>query len=93
MNLYLVIYENCDGELMTPVIESARQIFSTMDMSDCHGITIKRMWLIDGYKLIECRFRGTWHDPKEPLKMVIEAVCPATIKQMNPFDIGYGTDH
>ena len=90
MNKYLVIYEDSDGELMEPVIENARQIFAIMDMSDCHGITIKRMWLIDGCKLAECRFRGTWHDPKEPLKMVIEAMYPTPPL---PYDIGYGTDH
>ena len=93
MHKYLVIYEDNDGELTAPIIQTARQIFDTMDMSDCHGTTIKGMWLIDGYKLIECRFRGTWHDPKEPLKMAIEAVCPATPEQMEPYDVGYGTDH
>lgn len=93
MNKYLVIYEDVDGKLMEPVIQTAGQIFDMMDMSDCHGIEVKRMWLIDGCKLTGCRFRGTWHDPKKPLKMAIEAVCPATPEQMQPYDIGYGTDH
>lgn len=93
MHKYLVIYEDNDGELLEPVIQTARQIFDTMDMSDCHGTTIKGMWLIDGYKLIECRFCDTWYDPKEPLKMAITRMYPITIEQPEPYDIGYGTDH
>lgn len=93
MNKYLVIYKDADGELMEPVIQTARQIFNTMDMSDCHGETIKRILLLDGSKVVECRFWGTWHDPKEPLKMMIEAMIPGTPEQMQPYDIGYGTDH
>ena len=93
MNKYLVIYKDNNGKLMEPVIQTAMQIFSTMDMSDCHGITIDRIFLLDGSKVAECRFRGTWHDPKESLKMVIEPMIPATPEQMQPYDIGYGTDH
>lgn len=89
-NKYLVIYKDNDGELTAPVIQTAKQIFDTMDMSDCHGETIEAMWIIDGIKLAECRFRGTWHDPKEPLKMAIEAMYPMPPL---PYDIGYGTDH
>lgn len=89
-NQYLVIFSDNYGELMQPQISTANEIFNTMDMSDCHGTTIKRMWLIVGCKLAECRFRGKWHDPKEPLKMVIEAMYPAPPL---PYDIGYGTDH
>lgn len=90
MNKYLVIYKDNDGALLEPVIQTARQIFDMMDMSDCHGITIERVFLLDGSKVEECRFCGTWHDPKEPLKMVIEAMYPAPPL---PYDIGYGTDH
>ena len=93
MNKYLVIYKDNDGELMEPVIQTARQIFNTMDMSDCHGETIERMLLLDGSKVVDCEFRGTWHDPKEPLKMTIEFMYPTTPEQWKPLDIGYGTDH
>lgn len=89
VNKYLVIYE-IEGEICEPAIETATQIFDKMDLSDCYDITIKRIFLIDGSKVGECRFRGTWHDPKEPLKMVIEAMYPAPPL---PYDIGYGTDH
>lgn len=93
MNKYLVIYE-IDGELSEPVIETGNQIFGKMDMSDCYDISIRRIWLIDGIKLTECRFYGTWHNGKEPLRMEIRAMIPATPEQMNEaFDIGYGTDH
>ena len=93
MNKYLVIYKDNDGELLEPVIQTACQIFDMMDMSDCHGITIERIFLLDGSKVVECRFWGTWHDPKEPLKMVIEPMISATSEQMEPYDVGYGTDH
>ncbi len=92
MNKYLVIYE-IDGELSEPSIETAFAIFSKMDMSDCYDITIRRIWLIHGINLTECRFYGTWHNWNEPLRMEIRAMIPATPEQFKPFDIGYGTDH
>lgn len=92
MNKYLVIYK-IDDELCKPVISTASEIFNKMDMSDCYPITIARIWLIKGIKLTECRFFGTWHNGKEPLRMEIRAMIPATPEQMEPFDIGYGTDH
>ena len=92
MNKYLVIYE-FDGELLESVIRTATDIFETMDMSDCYDITIKRIWLIKDIDLIECRFYGTWHNPKDPLRMEIRALIPSTPEQLKPFDVGYGTDH
>ena len=92
MNKYIVIYE-MDGEIWEPHIETPTEIFYKMDMADCYDITIKRIWLIDGIDLIECRFYGTWHNPKEPLRMEIRAMIPATPEQTKPFDVGHGTDH
>ena len=94
MNKYLVIYEYLnEGRIAEPVIETANQIFDKMDMSDCYDIEIRRLILINGYKLTECRFLGTWHNGNDPLRMEIKAAIPATIEQMEPFDVGYGTDH
>lgn len=92
-NKYLVSYKDNDGELMEPVIETARPIFNTMDMSDCSGIRIARLWHIDGINLTECVFYDTWHNPKDPLRMEIRVMCPATPEQYEPLDVGYGTDH
>ena len=92
MNKYLVIYK-IDGEISEPSIETASAIFSKMDMDDCYDIFVARIWLIHGINLTECRFYGTWHNPKDPLRMEIRAMIPATPEQMKAFDIGYGTDH
>lgn len=92
MNKYLVIYE-IDGELSEPSIETASDIFQKMDMSDCYPVSIASLYLIDGINFVKCRFQGTWHNPKDPLKMQIKVVCPATKEMMEPLDVGYGTDH
>ena len=95
MNKYLVIYE-IDGELSEPSIETASDIFGKMDMSDCYDITIVKIWLIKKINLIACQFYGTWHNPKEPLRMEIRPFIPTIPKQpedIKPYDIGYGTDH
>ena len=84
---YVVIYE-IEGEICEPEIVDARQIFDKMDMSDCYDISIKRLLLVDGAKLIGCRFRGTHHDFKEKLKMKIENVITGEV-----YDVGYGSDH
>lgn len=91
MNKYLVIYE-IDGELTEPLVRTAQSIFEHMDMSDCYPISIARLWKIDETNLTECRFYGTWHNGKEPLRMEIKAMCPAP-EQLKPYDVGYGTDH
>lgn len=93
MNKYLVIYKNDNGELFEPVIETATEIFRTMDTADYSGISIKRIYLIHGFYISHCVFHGVWHDSKEPLKMMIKIMCPATKEQIKPLDIGYGTDH
>ena len=92
MNKYLVIYK-IDGELTEPLVRTAQSIFEHMDMEDCYPISIARLWKIDGIKLTECRFYGTWHNGKEPLRMEIRAMIPATPEQLKPYDVGYGTDH
>lgn len=89
-NTYFVIYEDRSGDEdeYIPVVKTAREIFDCMDMSDCHGREIERIFLIKGKDIIECRFRGTWFDPSDPLKMQIEDRETEEI-----YDIGYGTDH
>lgn len=84
---YVVIYE-IEGEICEPEIKTAKEIFDTMDMSDCYDISIKRLMLVDGAKLIGCRFRGTWHDLNDRLKMKIENVITGEV-----YDVGYGSDH
>lgn len=84
---YLVIYE-LDDDICDPVVSTATEIFNKMDMSDCYPIHVERILMIEGKELTECRFRGTWHDPNEPLKMVIENRETEEI-----MDVGYGSDH
>lgn len=84
---YVVIYE-IEGEICDPEVVTASQIFDKMDLSDCYDISVKRLLLADGAKLIGCRFRGTWHNGKDPLKMQIENVITGEV-----YDVGYGSDH
>ena len=69
-------------------IMTASQIFNHMDMDDCfpsdYQIDIYRLNGI-GLAPSECSFHGTWHDPSDPLKMVIVG---DGIRE-----VGYGTDH
>lgn len=85
-NQYLIIYE-VEGKT-DPRIQTGREIFNTMDMSDCYDIEVARLWMISGKCLTECRFRGTWHDPKENLKMQIENIITGEV-----YDVGYASDH
>ena len=69
---------------------TAYEIFSRMDMDDCTNEEIVEMYLVrdfsDKHRLLPAEFNGTWHDPKDPLKMTIEVDGIIT-------DLGYGTDH
>ena len=85
-NRYYVVYKIEDEYY--PHIESAMEIFNKMDMSDCYDISVERICLINNSKLIPCRFRNTWHDPREPLRMQIENKRNGTV-----YNIGYGSDH
>lgn len=85
-NKYFVLY-NIEGEIV-PVVETGREIFRRMDMSDCYDIHIERLWIVKGKYIIECRFRGTHHDRHEHLKMKIEDAITG-----EEYDIGYGSDH
>lgn len=83
---YFVIYD-IEGELF-PTVETAIEIFNRMDMSDCYGISIKRLWLIKGDYMVAAMFCGTHHNPKDKLKMkIIDVITHET------FDVGYGSDH
>ena len=85
-NKYFVIYD-MDGEYV-PKVETGREIFNRMDMSDCYDITIVRLWLIKGDYITSARFLGTHHDRNENLKMEIVDTITGEV-----FDIGYGNDH
>jgi len=54
-------------------IMGAREIFDMMGMSDLYSIDIK-VYRLGGIKDEPqlCKFRNTWHDPRDPLKMTIE---------------------
>lgn len=69
-------------------VQSAAEIFRVMDMADCFpdGLEID-VWRINdvGEALTECSFLGKWHDPSDPLKMVIVGGGRR--------EVGYGTDH
>lgn len=69
-------------------VYSAREIFNKMDLADCSGEEIIHLYLLpdNGEPLIECAFHGIWHNPKHPLKMVIESGG-------QEIECGYGTDH
>ena len=85
-NAYVVVEKTDIGESVS--VMSPGEIFSMMDMSDCYDIEID-VFLIRkfGEPPQRCRFRRTWHDTKDPLKMVI---CD---EDGTVLDIGYGTDH
>ena len=87
---YFVIYEDRSGDEdeYIPVVQTEREIFNHMDMDDCHDQRIERLFLIEGRDIIECRFRGTWCDPSDPLKMTIENLETEEI-----YDVGRGSDH
>lgn len=96
MNKYLVTYK-IEGMLCEPHIEYVNKIFDTMDMDDCYDIQIVRLRLLktpteedirNGNDLPECEFWGSWHDMKDPLKMII-----TDVKTREVYDTGYGTDH
>ena len=57
---FLVYYE-IEGEVKEPVIETAVQIFNTMDMDDCYDIHINRIYLLTNKTApIKCKFFGAW---------------------------------
>ena len=86
MNRYLV-FSTFDGEPETPTIRTAAEIFNRMDMDDCTGEEITKLYLIREDGVQPCTFKGTWHDFDDPLKMTIETWEGITM------DTGWGTDH
>lgn len=101
-NKYLVTYE-VEGEISV-VIETATEIFSKMEMSDCYDIHILGIvWLreydnaqdfrIYGYPT--CVFEGTWccRNPKtgkiDPPRMQISKITG----DCEILDVGYATEH
>lgn len=87
---YLVIrhWEDDEQEEPTAEIMTASEIFTFMDMIDCFPCEVSMdIYRINGIGQAptECTFRNCWHDPSDPLKMVIvgDGIREA----------GYGTDH
>ena len=82
-----IVHEKCDdGMLVT--IKSAREIFDMMDMADCYPIEIELWELTEfGEAPVHRRFRGTWHNLKDPLLMAI------TDDDGNVLATGHGSDH
>lgn len=69
-------------------IMTANEIFKLMDMDECFPYDFQiHIWKINGIgePLTACGFYGTWHDPSDPLKMVISFGGERVV--------GYGTDH
>lgn len=85
-NKYFVIYD-IEGEL-SPMVETAREIFRRMEFSDCYDISIKRLWLIKGDYITSARFLNVWHDPKDPLRVDIKDTITNEI-----YDSGYQPEH
>lgn len=70
-------------------IESAREIFNTMDLDDCYDISINDIRMLDEEEFCEpCEFYGSWHDPSDPLRMEIRRKRDGEVVA-----VGYGTDH
>lgn len=90
MNKYLVYFYDADTEEdQEPRIMNAAEIFNFMDMDDCHWVRIAQIYLLrKGRSPSPCKFAGTWHDLKDPLKMEIVSRTGKTI-----YDRGWGTDH
>ena len=85
---YLVIRKWEDSEETSAEIMTAAEIFNYMDMDDCFPCELYMdIYRINGIGIAptECSFRGTWHDPSDPLKMVIVGGGIS--------EVGYGTDH
>ena len=87
---YLVLrhWEDDPEDETSAEIMTANEIFKYMDMEDCFPCHLDlELWRINEIyqPLTACTFRGTWHDPSEPLKMVIVG---DGIRET-----GYGTDH
>jgi len=95
MNKYLVTYE-IEGEILEPAIETAVQIFNKMAMDDCYDIHILDLKLLQKPEnranvfYPTCQFYGTWHNPKDSLRMEIRRKF---IDTDVVYDVGYAPDH
>lgn len=65
---------------------TADDVFNFMDMDDCHNAFIDQIYRLDDYPR-KCKFYGTWHNPKDPLRMEIRTDYDKLL------EVGYGTDH
>lgn len=89
---YIVIYK-IEGELCEPVIKTAKEIFDTMDFSDCYDIDIIDLKLNEGTHP-NCTFHPTWccYDPEtgklDRLRMEIR-----NSESNEILDVGYGIEH
>lgn len=79
-------YPNCESGYGISLM-SANQLFNHIDMADCTYEEIKA-WYSPKFGVVEpVTIEGCWHDPKDPLKMVIKN------SQGQIIETGYGTDH
>lgn len=99
MNKYLVTYA-IEGEPLSPKIETSAEIFRKMEMDDCYDIRIVNILWLKKYNAVSefekatdvypvCRFYGTWHDSKDPLRMEIRLLSGTR----EVLSVGYATEH
>lgn len=88
-NKYLVYYRDAEGEECEPVVSTPESIFANMDMADCSGLDIVRIYLLrKGHAPIPVRFCGKWHDDSDRQLMRIVSVTGKTL-----YDMGWGEEH
>ena len=87
-NQYLVMYHNESFDHNSCRICTAKDIFAVLDMDDCCDPGFISIHHIKSNGRHErCDWFGTWHNPKDPLRMEIRTTKGKVL------DIGYGADH
>lgn len=88
--LYITKWEDCGKVEEYADVVKAEQIFRDLDMEDCYpGLFSREAYLLKGYNKRPERVQllGTWHDPKDPLKMEIIS------SRGKVLDVAWGNDH
>ena len=89
MNKYLV-YVTIPDDGPYVEIKTAHEIFSKMDMSDCSGEYLEKLFWLPAKTAVDpvpCTFVGKWYNLNDPLRMEIYSNDGYLL------DVGYGTDH
>ncbi len=76
-----------DGEDTWVSLMSAQTLIDSVDMSDCSYCSYQVFDYSTFGEIKPLVLKGTWHDPKDPLKIVVEDT------EGNVLLVGYGTDH